>query len=139
MTDKNNEFLGAKVPQEWINQFEKLAQQSGRSVTELVRDALAQYIGIDASSSKVVSQLEQVQIELKLLRQKIAEMELYKTQIRELSVRLAAVEQSRGKERSQFLSPNSLSFSQSSLIKSETEEDEDYEDEPDEVLTDFLP
>lgn len=136
MANEENKLLGATVPQEWIDKFELLAKHRGRSVSELVRDALAQYIGIDESSSKIVSQLAQFQAELKLLKQKITEVELYKTQIKELSVRLAVVEQNMGKAQSQLFSSNSSS-SEAWLIDNEI--DEDYiDDEPDEVLTDFL-
>lgn len=137
MINEENQLLGATVPQEWIDKFEILAKQTGRSVTDLVREALAQYIGIDKSSSTIVSQLEQFQSELKLLKQKIREVELYKTQIRELSVRLAVVEQSMGKVRTQLISSDLSSSSEVELIESEI--DEDYEDEPDEILTDFAP
>lgn len=138
MSNEDHKLLGATVPQEWIDRFEKLAKQRGHSVTEVVRDALAKYIGIDANSAKMFSQLEQCQTEIKLLKKKITELELYKTQIKDLSIRLSCVEQNIGKIQTQSINTNSKASSETWLIKDTIDED-DFDDEPDEILTDFLP
>ncbi|ACK69337.1 CopG domain protein DNA-binding domain protein [Gloeothece citriformis PCC 7424] len=138
MTQKNDQLLGATVPQEWIDKFEQLAKQTNRPVSDLVREALAQYIGIDENSSRIISQLEQFKEDLQLLRQRVTETELYKTQIRDLLLRLAVVEQSLSKGQTSVMSPNVNLFSQAKL-KEETENyEDDIEDEPDEILTDFI-
>lgn len=138
MKSEENKLLGATVPQEWIEKFEKLAKQKGCSISVLVREALGQYIGIDSSSVKVISQLEQFQKDIKLLQQKIAEVELYKTQIKDLSIRLAVVEQGIGKVQSQSMISKPVSSSESWMVNNDMYDDY-IDDEPDEVLTDFAP
>ena len=53
MTKHDEIVLKASVPQEWADQFEDLAKQTGRESDELNREALAQYIGIDEKASTV--------------------------------------------------------------------------------------
>lgn len=137
MVNHQEILLGAKVPQEWLNQFEELAKQTGRSLTELVREALAQYIGVQENLSSGVSQLKAFEAELALLKQKVASLESYKHQVTQLTLRLGAIEQVMVQAQTQAITPSTSSFSDSLLI--ETGAIDDVDDEPDEVLRDFLP
>jgi RHH-type rel operon transcriptional repressor/antitoxin RelB len=38
-------MVGARVPQDWQQQFQEIAALSGRKEAEVVREALAQYLG----------------------------------------------------------------------------------------------
>ncbi len=46
-------MVGARVPQDWYRQIQKIATAAGRKEAEVVREALAQYLGkTDPSSVK---------------------------------------------------------------------------------------
>ena len=38
-------MVGARVPQEWQQQIQEIAEASGRKEAEVIREALAQYLG----------------------------------------------------------------------------------------------
>lgn len=49
-------MVGARVPQEWQQQIQEIAAAAGRKEAEVVREALAQYLGrTDPSSVKGAS------------------------------------------------------------------------------------
>ncbi len=129
-------MLGAKVPSQWREKYEALARDAGISLTEVVRDALAQYIGAHNKSSALVSPLELLQSQITTLREQVEELMLYKNQMRELSIRLSVLEQGITKIQTELVPSGTISVSDAVLI----DPDEEYfEDEPDEILTDFLP
>ncbi len=46
-------MVGARVPQDWLQQIQEIATASGRKEAEVVREAIAQYLGqTDPSSVK---------------------------------------------------------------------------------------
>ncbi|MGF1481709.1 MAG: ribbon-helix-helix protein, CopG family [Cyanophyceae cyanobacterium] len=126
MAQYQERVLGAPVPQKWIERFELLSAQTGRSLTELVREAIAQYIGMDR---EVTVELEEEIVELK---QKVSELEPHKQQLKSLHVRLEILEQ----KLSQTQADKTF---QQSATPSPMLDDDDFDDEPDEILTDFLP
>lgn len=137
MNDQKKTKLGVKIPQNLASKYEKLAKETGKSVNELVQEALAQYIGIKDKPPLNSANLEESKSELTLLKHRVTEIELYKTQIRDLSFRLSVLEQGMSKMQTQMISSHQLSAPV--LDVKNSPEDEDTEDEPDEVLTDFLP
>lgn len=44
-------MVGARVPQDWQQQIQEIAQAAGRKEAEVVREALAQYLGRTNPSS----------------------------------------------------------------------------------------
>lgn len=130
MNDRQEIKLETTIPQEWMDRFEDLAKQTGRSLTELIQEALAQYIGADLGA-RSPSQLEQFRSELAFLRQKVTELEPYKERVEMLSVRLEAIEGKRSQAENKSTSSQNLPLDEA--------DDDDFDDEPDEILTDFLP
>lgn len=56
-------MVGARVPHAWMDQIEEICSESGKSTSEVVQEAIAQYLGrTDAGSvtslSKRVATLE---------------------------------------------------------------------------------
>lgn len=56
-------MIGARVPHSWKDQIEAICQASGKSESEVVQEALAQYLGMTdvnsvVSLAKRVAQLE---------------------------------------------------------------------------------
>lgn len=41
----NSPMIGARVPQDWYQQIQEIAQAAGREKAEILREALAQYLG----------------------------------------------------------------------------------------------
>jgi hypothetical protein len=134
--NRNESFLEVQFPQEWVEQFEMLALQTGRTVSELVREAIAQYLGIsEQPSSQRLEQLsaefKTFQAELAELTQKVNALSGYSHLVTTLSVRLTTLEGMVAQ------SPPNQSIPSSSFQL--IDEDEDDYDEPDEILTDFFP
>ncbi len=51
MSNKGNPMLGARIPPEWMKQFQELASERGCTVAELARKALGQYLGKESDIS----------------------------------------------------------------------------------------
>lgn len=131
----NSVNIAAMVPQEWLVKLEQLSQETGRSLEELIREALAQYLGIEKkiSPSQTLGnvRLATVQQELTTLKQKVNHLEQLFPQVAKLEAKLFSLEKTLIPELS--ILPNSQTFTQVVPI----DDDEQY-DEPDEILTDFL-
>ena len=140
MTDHQEIPLEIAVPQGWYAKLEDLAKQTGRSQTELVQEALAQYLEVTAAQrSPVLVQIEHFESELANLRQKVTELEPYKQQVGKLLVRLEAVERKLSQVEKQDTPPLPFENEPARNLSVEEADDDDFDDEPDEVLTDFLP
>ena len=64
-------MVGARVPQDWQQQISALALAAGRKEAEIVRDAIAQYLGkTDATSVKGV--IADLQERVTILERKLA-------------------------------------------------------------------
>lgn len=127
--------IAAMVPQEWLVKLEQLSQETGRSIEELIREALAQYLGIEKkvspSQTLVNVPLATVQQELTTLRKKVNHLEQLFPQVAKIETKLFSLEKILIPELSTL--PISKTFTQVVPL----DDDEQY-DEPDEVLTDFL-
>jgi predicted DNA-binding protein len=122
------------VPQEWADQLCELSLETGRTVEELVQEALGQYLEriktafVPASIDLEASNIE-VQKELSILKQKVQSLEQLLNQVAKLEAKIFSLEK--------IVSPE-LSISPNSTFAQLLTNDEDY-DEPDEIMTDFLP
>ena len=127
--------IAAMVPQEWLVKLEQLSQKTGRSIEELIREALAQYLGIEKkispSQTLVNVPLATIQQDLTTLKQKVNHLEQLFPQVTTLEAKLFSLEKILIPELSTL--PNSQTFTQVVPL----DDDEQY-DEPDEILTDFL-
>ncbi len=127
--------IAAMVPQEWLVKLEQLSQKTGRSIEELIREALAQYLGIEKkispSQTLVNVPLAMIQQDLTTLKQKVNHLEQLVPQVTTLEAKLFSLEKILIPELSTL--PNSQTFTQVVPL----DDDEQY-DEPDEILTDFL-
>ena len=131
----NSVNIAAMVPQEWLVKLEQLSQKTGRSIEELIREALAQYLGIEKkispSQTLVNVPLAMIQQDLTTLKQKVNHLEQLFPQVTTLEAKLFSLEKILIPELSTL--PNSQTFTQVVPL----DDDEQY-DEPDEILTDFL-
>lgn len=64
-------MVGARVPQDWQHQIQEIAQAAGRKEAEVVREALAQYLG-RTNPSSVKGALADLQDRVASLERKLA-------------------------------------------------------------------
>lgn len=120
------------VPQEWANQLNQYSLETGRSVAELVQEAIGQYLKtISTSLNPNSKQLEDslLEQELLILQQKVQSLELLFHQVSKLEAKITSIEK--------IIIPEVPITSDSTFAQLLT--DDSDEDEPDEILTDFLP
>ncbi len=120
------------VPQEWANQLNQYSLETGRSVAELVQEAIGQYLKtIPTSLNPNSENLEDSRIEqeLLILQQKVQSLELLFHQVSKLEAKITSIEK--------IIIPEVPITSDSTFAQLLT--DDSDEDEPDEILTDFLP
>ena len=158
MAGKGNPKFGARIPQDWVNEFEALAKASGRTPADLAREAFAAYLGKPAGSS-AGSEVEQLNYRLSALEAKVERFYLT-GELNLILERLQAVEQAIASSPKPL--PNSdmarIAPIQSTLLSRGNEspqpgavgnqiqatsfpssiDDDDIYDEPDEILYDFL-
>ncbi|MBW4619953.1 MAG: hypothetical protein KME17_11440 [Cyanosarcina radialis HA8281-LM2] len=125
--------LSTKVPRSWGNKLAELSDRTGRSLPNLLREAVAQYLGVEEQKSSDLARLAAIEAELAALNQKVAELEPYKTQMVTIVTRLVAIERSIAQDRH----PGNISPALS--VEMQAIADDDIDDEPDEILIDFLP
>ncbi|AFY78771.1 MAG: ribbon-helix-helix protein, CopG family [Hydrococcus sp. C42_A2020_068] len=134
--NRDEATLEVNVPQAWIEQFETLANQSGRSASELVREALARYLDISGqqpatSLDRLSSELKTFKAELAELTQKVNALSEKSYLITTMSARLTTLERA-------ISLGNLKQTTTSTPCQLMDTDDDDYDDEPDEILTDFL-
>lgn len=133
--DRNKSTLKTAVPQEWIEQLETLAKQNKCSVSELLRDAIAQYLNISErpdlqSLDEFRSELNTFKLYLSQLTEKVNSYSSHSQLLTTLSIRLAALEGA--------IAPKDFAIDNASTSSNLFDDDDDC-DEPDEILTDFIP
>jgi Ribbon-helix-helix protein, copG family len=133
--DRNKLVLKTAVPQEWIKQLETLAKETECSVSELLRDAIAQYLNIsEQPSSQTLDQLRtelnSFKLSLSQLTKKVNNISSNSHLLTTLSMRLEALEG--------IVAKNAFPANNAST-PSQLVDDDDDGDEPDEILSDFLP
>jgi Ribbon-helix-helix protein, copG family len=133
--DRNKPILKTAVPHEWMEQLEMLAKQTGCSVSELLRDAIAQYLGIcEQPASQTLDQfrteLNTFKVSISQLDEKVNNLSSNSRLLTTLSLKIAVLEEIVAKN----TTPAKNTATSSQLL-----DDDDDCDEPDEILTDFLP
>ncbi|MEG3436125.1 ribbon-helix-helix protein, CopG family [Pannus brasiliensis CCIBt3594] len=106
--------LETTLPRPWLDRLRAIARERGQSIEEVTRQAIAAYLGISP-----------IEMEIATLRLEIGEISKLSTQIAALHARLSLLE------------GRALMRTPSTAV--ESGEEDDYEDEPDEILNDFLP
>jgi hypothetical protein len=102
--------LETTLPRPWLDRLQTLARDQGKSLEEVTREAIATYLG-----------LSPLEMEIAALKLQIGEIAGLSTQIAALHLRLSRLE-------GRTLPPTPPA----------PMEEEEYDDEPDEVLNDFL-
>ncbi|MFB2835950.1 hypothetical protein [Floridanema evergladense] len=106
--------VSCKIPQEWEAKIELLAKERKTQPSKIIYEALAQYLGENANTDD--SRLNALEVEVTMLKRQIAELTILV----------------RNRQ------PNSLT--KLPEVPANVEDDHDFiEDEPDEILYDFLP
>ncbi|MEB3887209.1 ribbon-helix-helix protein, CopG family [Lyngbya sp. CCY1209] len=119
------------IPQEWVNQLQERSRQTGRPISELLREAVGQYLAIDIlTSSPSPVELELLKREVSDLRRKLFVLEKTAVSLELLESRVATLERRVGWG---TVTPG---LSNPPVVD---DDDEEIYDEPDEILTDFLP
>lgn len=131
--DSESGSLSATVPLEWVVKLTKLSEETGCSLEELVRVALAQYLGLNRFSPSPDSEndsLATLQKQLITLTKKVNDLEPLVSQVAKLEAKIFALEKTVMPELPRL--PDSQTFTQ--FLATDDEQD----DEPDEILMDFL-
>ncbi|MBI4785092.1 MAG: hypothetical protein HY785_27875 [Oscillatoriophycideae cyanobacterium NC_groundwater_1537_Pr4_S-0.65um_50_18] len=134
------------IPQSWQTALEALAQQTGKSVEQVVYEAIAQYLNpdlnpnlspdlnktaaLDKQPSVPAEALTQMQSQIHRLENRLAKTDLAIMQTAALAARVVAIEQTLRQM------PNTSA--EDKLQPLEDEPEEEFEDEPDEILVGFL-
>lgn len=45
MSKNQKPFVGARIPQDWMAQLQAIAQESGKTQSEIIQEALGSYLG----------------------------------------------------------------------------------------------
>ena len=128
VTNKGNPMLGARIPPEWMKEFQELASERGCKVAELAREALGQYLGkkgdiTDSTeinlNSNLKDRLESIEARIgdsrdfKLISQKL---ELLQNQVQELKNEVTVLT---GKEKSSTTEKKAVKITESWLTTGE--------------------
>ncbi|MGA9379080.1 MAG: hypothetical protein WBV73_09955 [Phormidium sp.] len=116
--------VSCKIPQEWQAKIELLATERNTQPSKIIYEALGQYLGKNANTDD--SRINVLEVEVTMLKRQVAELAMLKRQIAELTM-LANSWQSKPLRKSVEVRLNA------------DEDDDLIEDEPDEILYDFLP
>ena len=138
MSKSKKNVIKTKVTPALMARIAILARDQDKSIPQLMLTALKQYLDLAENKNTANSSLEDLQSELKSLQAKTSKIDEFKHEINSLSVRLKNLELLLAQLQSQ--KPGVLpdtNFSAAVSFIGELDED-DTEDEPDEILTDFI-
>lgn len=106
--------INCKIPQEWQAKIELLAKERKTQPSKIIYEALGRYLGENANTDD--SRLNILEVEVTMLKRQVAELVIL-VKNRQIS-----------------------SLSMVTKAQQNAEDDDDFiEDEPDEILYDFLP
>lgn len=120
--------LNLELPLEWLEKIESLAHKEEQTVAEIITDLIGQNLGLDLQPLKFNRLKKQNQE----LEERLGLLENQDYQIEKLNHRLEILEKLVAQLQTQRFSPRP------SLVNLPVSDDDEIEDEPDEVLTDFL-
>jgi hypothetical protein len=124
----NQGNIALKLPPEWAENLRELATKNNQSVQELILEILAKYLEVDYHSF----QGRQIREEIKKLSEKISQLERQDYQFKKVTDRLYMLEKLIVSLQTQ------VNNSKPSKDLDLRDDEEDIDDEPDEILTDFL-
>ncbi|MGL4503310.1 MAG: hypothetical protein ACRC2M_10685 [Planktothrix sp.] len=127
----DNTKIETTVSSEWAEQLNQLSLKTGHSLEELIQEAIGQYLdktSVFLSSESVDLQYLNLQKELLNLQEKVKSLEPLSNQVAKLEAKLLGIEK--------IVIPKPSLSPSSNFSKFLT--DDNDQDEPDEVLTDFL-
>ena len=119
-------MVSCQIPQDWKAKIEHLAAERKKEPSQIIYEALAQYLGEDVNSND--SRLNALEAEVTTLRGSISQLELI---VKELQQRSHVVSTSSNS--------SAASVGISPIQSVQPFADEDFIEEPDEILIDFLP
>lgn len=111
-------IVSCQIPQDWKAKIEQVAAQRKKDPSQIIFEALAQYLGEDVNTND--SRLNALETEVTALRASVSQLE---RTVKELQVR----------------SPLVPTWNNSAAESVQPLVDEDFIEEPDEILIDFLP
>ena len=127
----DNTKIEITVSSEWAEQFNQLSLETGHSLEELIQEAIGQYLDktrVFLSSHSIDLEYFNLQKELLNLQEKVESLKPLLNKVAKLEAKIVALEK--------IVIPE-LSISPSSTFSQLLADDND-QDEPDEILTDFL-
>jgi predicted transcriptional regulator len=125
MTEKA--IVSCQIPQDWKVKIEHLATERKKEPSQIIYEALAQYLGQEVNRNE--SRLNTLEAEITTLRGSISQLELIVKHLQQRSHVVAAGSNS-----------STVSVNPSPIQSVQPFIDDDLmEDEPDEILIDFLP
>lgn len=123
-----NSMVSCPIPLDWQAKIEVLATQRRKSPEEIVYEAIAHYLGENALTSD--NRLSALEVEVSSLHGLVAELS---STVKDLQQGLVTAASSISVAETKTVNPTQV------LQKVDPDLDEDIEDEPDEILYDFLP
>ncbi|MBS0016052.1 MAG: ribbon-helix-helix protein, CopG family [Arthrospira sp. SH-MAG29] len=124
MSTPNDITLTVTVSQELMQEIEQKSQENGHSITQLVQEAIREYLTLNNAT------------DIELLRRQIIELQRQLLTLEKIPKDLTAVE-TRVATLERRLGSVSVTNQRTSL-PTVAADDEEFYDEPDEILTDFL-
>lgn len=119
-------MVSCQIPSDWKAKIDRLAAERKKEPNQIIHEALAQYLGEDAKIKD--SRLNTLETEVKFLRSLISQLDLTVKGLQQRSQTAIISEAA------------SVQLSQTLQMQPNADEDDDsVEDEPDEILYDFLP
>lgn len=118
--------LSLNVPDEWLENLDNIAAEKNQSIEELILEVIDDYLKLDSSKlslKEIFKEHQELSKRLEILEKKDYQIDRLTTRLNILE-KLISVLQTEGVKTKKY---NRDSF-----------DEDDFEDEPDEVLTDFL-
>ncbi len=118
--------LSLNVPDEWLENLDNIAAEKNQSIEELILEVIDDYLKLDSSKlslKEIFKEHKELSKRLEILEKKDYQIDRLTTRLNILE-KLISVLQTEGVKTKKY---NRDSF-----------DEDDFEDEPDEVLTDFL-
>ena len=118
LTMAEKSIVSCQIPQNWKAKIEHLAAERKKDPSQIIFEALAQYLGENVNTND--TRLNALEAEVTTLRASLSQLERI---VKELQMR----------------SPLVPTWGNSAAASVEPLADEDFIEEPDEILIDFLP
>lgn len=120
--------VNCKIPSDWKKKIKRLAAERSQSSEEIIYEAIASYLG--ETTSKTNSRIDTLEKEVSLLHSTIAQLSSSIKKLQQQAIAAASTNN---------LYSTSATERQRTIAALEFDEDDGVEDEPDEILYDFLP